>query len=227
MYLEAYPFDKQKCVFNIRLSAFTRDYVSFDSTGGKNIRYEGTTNLREYAVSYINMQPYNFNNYNGRKITIFLDNMSGFYISTTYVPSFLMVAICYLTFYFDMDDFNDRIMVSLTALLVLATLFTQLTDTTPKTPYLKLLDIWFVSTIFICFSIVTILVIINYIKLWEDYNQVINISRIGMLQKKSWFGSKTRISVKINTLARLILPIIEAIFFVIYVLMSVNMLEVD
>lgn len=56
---------------------------------------------------------------------IVLTNQYGYFITGAYVPTMLLVVISYLTFYFDLHDFTDRIMVSLTSLLVLAALFSQ------------------------------------------------------------------------------------------------------
>lgn len=49
----------------------------------------------------------------------------GFYLLTLYIPTTLLMVIAYATFFFSIDDFNSRIVVALTALLVLASLFTQ------------------------------------------------------------------------------------------------------
>ncbi|KAK3883802.1 hypothetical protein Pcinc_011895 [Petrolisthes cinctipes] len=64
-----------------------------------------------------------------------------------YVPTTLLLIITYLTFYFALDDFTDRIMVSLTALMVV--------------------DIWFLFCIIIKFVIVLWLVVINYVRQME------------------------------------------------------------
>ncbi|KAK3854960.1 hypothetical protein Pcinc_038605 [Petrolisthes cinctipes] len=160
MDLQDYPFDSQLCTFNMRLQAFTRDLVAI-MTPGTNVEYLGTRNLREYELRSVEMVQQDWKKHSGQEIRFRLENLSGFYISSTYVPTFLMVIICYCTLFFEIEDFQDRIMVSLTALLVLATLFTQITETTPTTSYLKLLDAWFVACILVNFSIVILLVIIN------------------------------------------------------------------
>ncbi|KAL7646772.1 UNVERIFIED_CONTAM: hypothetical protein RMT77_002027 [Armadillidium vulgare] len=72
----------------------------------------------------------------------------------SFVPTLLICIIAYSTLIFPIKDFSDRVMLSLTALLVLAALFTQSSNTSVITPYFKLLDIWFVVSIFYCFMIV-------------------------------------------------------------------------
>ncbi|KAK3870049.1 hypothetical protein Pcinc_024681 [Petrolisthes cinctipes] len=84
-----------------------------------------------------------------------------------YVPTTLLLIITYLTFYFALDEFTDRIMVSLTALMVMAALFLQTNQSMPRTAYLKVVDIWFLFCIIIKFVIVLWLVVINYVRQME------------------------------------------------------------
>lgn len=62
-----------------------------------------------------------------------------------------------------MDDFTNRIMISLTAQLVLAALFTSTTQSSVKTPYLKLIDVWYAAVITFCFVIVISQTVINVV----------------------------------------------------------------
>ena len=71
-----------------------------------------------------------------------------------FVPTTLINLIGFATFFYKWFDFQNRIMVSLTSLLVLSTLFSQVSSNLPKTSYLKLVDIWFIISIFYCFSII-------------------------------------------------------------------------
>lgn len=64
-------------------------------------------------------------NKSAQYMEIVLTNQYGYFITGAYVPTMLLVVISYLTFFFDLHDFTDRIMVSLTSLLVLASLFSQ------------------------------------------------------------------------------------------------------
>ncbi|XP_042237656.1 uncharacterized protein LOC121876535 [Homarus americanus] len=215
MNLVSYPFDSQLCSFIIRLQYFTKDLVAFKGSDIL-VEYRGAKNLREYEMRHVEMVQSDWNSHSGQEIRFRLENLSGFYVSSTYVPTFLMVLICYSTFYFELDDFNDRIMVSLTALLVLATLFTQITETTPKTSYLKLLDTWFVACILINFSIVILLVIINYQKMRESSNLVMPFSK-----KKVMYPPPER-SRKTNLFSQIVVPIILLILVIAYVGVSVN-----
>ncbi|KAF2363426.1 Low-density lipoprotein (LDL) receptor class A repeat [Trinorchestia longiramus] len=220
MNLVAYPFDTQSCTFLIRLVDVPNDFVKLEHAG-EGVTYSGPPNLREYAVRKVDMFSDDRGNFSGKGIRLVLENLSGFYVSTTYIPTFLMVAICYSTFYYNLDDFNDRIMVSLTALLVLATLFTQITATTPKTAYLKLLDVWFVSTILVNFFIVLVLVTINFFKIREgfaDFNMDTPVFSITKHPVHHPPEEKTpRMSLKINYYSQVSIPVIVAFFTIMYV----------
>ena len=50
-----------------------------------------------------------------------------FYLLTLYIPTVLLILIAYATFFFNPDDFNSRVVVAVTSLLVLTSLLTQVT----------------------------------------------------------------------------------------------------
>ena len=47
-----------------------------------------------------------------------------FHVTNTFTQTFLLIAVGYLTFFFDITNFTDKIMVSLTTMLVIATIVT-------------------------------------------------------------------------------------------------------
>nr|XP_045616220.1 glycine receptor subunit alphaZ1-like [Procambarus clarkii] len=91
-------------------------------------------------------------------------NQRGYYIGNAFLPSLLLSIVCYLSFYFAIDDFQDRVMVSLTSLLVLTSLLTQTNQSIPKTAYLKLIDIWYIVLICLDFLIIVVLVFIESLR---------------------------------------------------------------
>lgn len=111
-----------------------------------------------------------------------LEGLYGFHILNSFIPSALMVLISYATLFFPMHDFNERVMTSLTSLLVLTALFTQTSNTSARTSYFKLLDIWFVAMIAFSFLIVMCNIILHCI--WTDlenkrYHLLKNIENFG------------------------------------------------
>ncbi|KAK7072231.1 hypothetical protein SK128_020363 [Halocaridina rubra] len=213
MRFAAYPFDVQLCLFNIRMQYFTKDLVIFN-TSSFDVEYTGARTLREYEVVSITLSQDDANGYSRLTVVIRFDSLWGFHIISTYLPTFLMVVIAYSTLYFDLKDFNDRIMVSLTALLVLATLFTQISVTTPRTSYLKLLDVWFVGSIFFNFAIVILLVVINYFLMNE--NQDLPADTL----KKKFHQSLPLRSSKLNRMSQVFIPVILLTLVVAYTIVT-------
>merc|ERR1711915_24853 len=87
-----------------------------DKHGG--VEFVGNKKLREYSLDEVRMVPFEKYNYTGLAIQMRFYNLFTFYVSNTYLPTFILLIIGYLTFLFPLDDFNDRIMVALTSLLV-------------------------------------------------------------------------------------------------------------
>ncbi|ROT81978.1 hypothetical protein C7M84_024864 [Penaeus vannamei] len=88
-------------------------------------------------------------------------------ILTIFIPTTVINIISYATFFFKWYDFQNRIMVSLTSLLVLMTLFSQVADTLPRTSYFKLVDIWFFFSIIYTFLVIMQHTVVEYFHLYE------------------------------------------------------------
>ncbi|XP_069940830.1 uncharacterized protein [Cherax quadricarinatus] len=168
--LHVYPFDSQICSLTFSLPDQSAGNLLLVQEG---VAFTGKRMLLEYQL--LNETLVSWNNLStSMQLRLQFRNQYGYYIGNSVIPSLLMVSICYLTFFFAMEDFTDRIMVSLTSLLVLASLFTQTSQSIPKTAYLKLIDIWHVSLIITDFLIVVTLVVIEnqrlVDKLQSDFN---------------------------------------------------------
>lgn len=70
---------------------------------------------------------------------------------TVYIPTLLLVCISYTTNFYKAFFFEAVVAVNLTCMLVLATMFVSVSDSLPKTSYIKMVDIWLVTTLCIPF----------------------------------------------------------------------------
>ncbi|XP_068230942.1 uncharacterized protein [Palaemon carinicauda] len=223
--LQRYPFDKQMCSLTFRLIDVSSDFVSLIQDG-IGVDFLGQRRLLEYEITMVNMTF--INSSKGQKVAMELRNLYGYYISNTYIPTTLLVIICYLTLFFDLSDFTDRIMVSLTSLLVLSSLFTQTSQSIPKTAYLKLIDLWFVTVIIFVFIIVLILVIIENLRLRNESPRKVFVTvgpemkGNGRLSERNSpnFSSKSlgleMSPIFFNFLAQIVMPVFIGIFIVVY-----------
>ncbi|XP_037792353.1 acetylcholine-gated chloride channel subunit acc-1-like [Penaeus monodon] len=162
--LQMYPFDTQQCILTYNISNM-RDNYEFVKGG---VDFTGERRLLEYMLVKEQMISQVKKGPGAVQVFFKFKNQYGYYIGNAVVPSLFMVVICYVTLFFDLHDFQDRIMVSLTSLLVLAALFSQTSQSIPKTAYLKHIDVWYIVLITIDFLIIIILVIIENLRMMES-----------------------------------------------------------
>ena len=80
-----------------------------------------------------------------------------------YLQTILLNITAFLTLFFDVTNFSDRIMVALTVMLVVATIMSTIQANLPPTAYYKLIDIWLLFTL----NIIIILMIGHTILAWR------------------------------------------------------------
>ncbi|KAG7155949.1 Glutamate-gated chloride channel-like 8 [Homarus americanus] len=110
------------------------------------------------------------------KVELELSNQYRYYLANVFLPSFMLSLVCCLTFCFDLDDFTDRIMVTLTSMLVLAGFFAQTSQSNPKTSYLKLIDVWYLVLICEVFGIIVALVYVENLRLGPQNHRTTKIA---------------------------------------------------
>ena len=72
----------------------------------------------------------------------------------TFIPTILLWLLSYSTFFIKLEDFNDRFMGTVTALLVMTSLLGSINMTLPRTSYFKYIDLWFLWYLANIFSMI-------------------------------------------------------------------------
>ena len=62
---------------------------------------------------------------------------------STFLPTVLLWCLAYFTLFIDIENFSDRFIGTVTALLVLVALLSSVNGDLPKTSYFKFIDMWF------------------------------------------------------------------------------------
>ena len=205
--LRKYPFGLQRCILKVWITD-----VIWSGSSGKQIKL----NLRELtelgnAIEKFGTQEVNFRGTSRTLGEYYLvnstvkvgDNMSssiiieftlrsliGFHLLNSFTPSFLIYVICFATLFFPVNHFNERVMVSLTSLLVLAALFTQASNASVRTSYFKYLDIWYVALTIFCFLVVMVNIILYKLWIKAENRLVLPQANYQSLQRK--LSSKTK-----------------------------------
>lgn len=143
-----YPFDIQRCSFQLRLSTAYDDHVRLSSTN-RTVLYSGSRRLVMYTVHNIMIRTCDSGEY--LVVEFELHRRQGMILLSTFLPSMMLLLVSWATLFVKLDALNVRAVMSLTTLLVLYTLATNTSRLLPATATVKLVDIWFLFIIIILF----------------------------------------------------------------------------
>jgi len=153
--LRLFPFDEQSCPMEFKMrNAIKAQVVIIPG----NIVYKGSKDVVEFLVMNSTVIDVDGKR-DTKKVIVHFVRQSGSYITSCFIPTAMLGLLAYSTFFIHIDDFNDRFMGSLTALLVLASMMPVFTGDLPKASYTKLIDMWLLffiisTTINICIHII-------------------------------------------------------------------------
>ncbi|XP_042876519.1 uncharacterized protein LOC122256115 [Penaeus japonicus] len=226
--LQMYPFDSQKCSLTYNLTNM-QNMFQFVKGG---VFFTGERRLLEYK--FVKEEMFIIGNARSVKVVLQFRNQYGYYVGNAFVPSMFMVFICYLTLLFDLADFQDRIMVSLTSLLVLASLFSQTSQSIPKTAYLKHIDVWYIVLITIDFFIIVILVVIENLRLYSESDDRVFTVTAASAKKMAEVGRVRKamldyrvLSLRLNRACVLVFPVVSALFVLAFFMIGLVQYYVD
>ena len=160
--MRKFPFEKQSCKFIMKIKTPNNTTVSFreDNAG---IIYLGPTVLNEYKVEDWKTATNLSHSMTEFIFSISIGRLYLIQLITTFFETFLLWMLAYLTLYFDIENFSDRVMASITSLVVMAALLASLKEHLPQTSYFKFIDLWFMWHIINIFLIFAYHVILNSI----------------------------------------------------------------
>ena len=144
--LRNFPFDSQTCRFRMKMEYDTFSVVSFKKDDPA-IKYGGPDNVREFKIDEVLAETNLDGRYTYFNFTIKMDRMYTDQVIGSFFPTILLWFLAYFTIFIRIDDFNERIMVSVTILL------TSIKDRIPSTSYFKYIDLWFLWYTAFIFSI--------------------------------------------------------------------------
>ncbi|XP_064096252.1 uncharacterized protein LOC135208050 [Macrobrachium nipponense] len=227
--LHRYPFGSYLCNISMYILSGRESmaFKSFNDEGVNTLSYKGSPDLLEFRLEKITYETlhdlYGSVDYTNLLVTFHLRSLYDYHVLNSFGPSSLIFLISVSTFFFPIDDFNERIMVSLTALLVLAALFTQASSSSVKTPYYKLLDVWYAALIALCFVAVIMITCINSIKTKKSPDVTIKVRPVGRLwcsATATYPGSPRNKAVICNFVSKIVLISLFIMLVIVYVLFA-------
>ena len=235
-HLVTFPFDQQNCDLIMKMNIEKESNISMVRDSPATI-YEASTTLNQFEITGISA-----NTIDNDKETKFVvnvglrrDHMNQ--MINTFFPTFMLWMLAYATLFIKLEDFGDRIMVTITALLVLAALLGSISDALPTTSYFKFIDLWFLWYLINIFLITVYHIMLDMVKdndtlvhqqshnCEKTTNQIIPIA-VGNTQTKKGEKCVTkRMNLNkqtINRIAIVIFPVCTTGFNLIYFALSTS-----
>jgi hypothetical protein len=137
-----FPFDRHLCHFKMKLERGKNILYNFIKDD-LAVLYQGPLTWNQFKINEIQS-----NVDNGLESTnfIFSIEFSRLYMNqilNTFLPILLLWSLGYSTLLIETENFSDRFMGTVTALLVLVSLLSSVNEDLPETSYFKLIDLWF------------------------------------------------------------------------------------
>ncbi|XP_030380971.1 glycine receptor subunit alpha-4 [Scaptodrosophila lebanonensis] len=166
--LKKFPFDEQYCATQLESWMYNTSEMVLHWEQKRPITYDPALHLTEFLVqhSWSNETTINADlsdlrhgafagNYSSLSFTVHLTRVVGFYLMDYFLPSMLIVAISWVSFWLQADQAPPRITLGTSTMLTFITLASAQGKTLPKVSYIKVSEVWFLGcTIFIFGSLV-------------------------------------------------------------------------
>lgn len=82
----------------------------------------GTRSLVEFDIQLERLEIFSVDNISEAEVKFVFRRRMEFHVTNTFLQTFILIGIGFMSLYFDVDNFSDRIMVTLTTMLVIATI---------------------------------------------------------------------------------------------------------
>lgn len=165
MELRKFPFDVQTCQTSLECWMYNTSQVELHWEELTPVTMSTDKILTEYSLTrvfynetviqsdYVNLRHGSFaGNYSSISFSFTLERESGFYVLEYYLPSMMIVAISWVSFWLQADQTAPRAMLGATSMLSFITLSSAQNKILPKVSYIKVSEIWSMGCTFFIFG---------------------------------------------------------------------------
>lgn len=107
-------------------------------------------------------------NYSSLSFSVHLAREMGFYLMDYFLPSMMIVAISWVSFWLQADQAPPRIMLGTSTMLTFITLASAQGKTLPKVSYIKVSEVWFLGCTGFIFGSLVEFAFVNTIWRWKN-----------------------------------------------------------
>ncbi|XP_076323283.1 glycine receptor subunit alpha-2-like [Tachypleus tridentatus] len=172
-----YPLDTQRCHVIVGPYAQTTDQVRVRWQEKNALLIEEMVELNEFdLVDYscgqflrvIDTGAFSFLN-----VSFVLERQYGYHLIQTYLPTFLIVMISWVSFWLNVDAVPARVTLGVTTLLTLTTVASGVRTQLPPVSYIKAIDIWIGSCSVMVFGALLEFTLVNYLSRSEKTSEIL------------------------------------------------------
>jgi len=166
MQLARYPMDEQICTMEIASFSKTSQELLFKWSSSP-LELSPLLEMPQFYVKDIQTEKCDRSAIEGEysclEARIYLQRRVGFHLVQTYLPTFLLVSVSWLSFWLGKEQGTTRVLLSVAALLALSGISTGLGADSPKVSYIRAIDVWMgTCTVFIFAALAEFAVVNNY-----------------------------------------------------------------
>lgn len=112
-------------------------------------------------------------------VTFTLERQNGYHLIQTYLPTFLIVMISWVSFWLNVDATPARVTLGVTTLLTMTTVASGVRTQLPPVSYIKAIDVWIGACSVMVFGALLEFTLVNYLSRSkmrpEEFRKSINI----------------------------------------------------
>nr|KAG5693731.1 hypothetical protein BaRGS_002114 [Batillaria attramentaria] len=157
MDLQDYPIDRQLCSLFIQSFAFSTRNLVFRWALDNAIRTNPKTPLPHFNLIRSEVDACDGNTTEGNftclQVDFHLERYLGFYLLHMYMPTSLVVAVSWLSFWLHPHHVAARTSLGILTVLTITTQATAAASSLPKVSYVKAIDIWMAACLFFVFDL--------------------------------------------------------------------------
>jgi len=184
---------------------------------GSGVEYVGPKIVKEFEIGQVTANTSFDETSTTFSFTIAMERLCINQMITAVFPTLMMWFLAYFTLFIKVDDFNERIMVAVTALLVLASLLSAINSSLPTTAYFKFIDLWFLWYTTNIFAISVFHIMLHMDENVKNGNSLSSNAKVRTLKRRN--GGKMNAHHKkkmMNGWAKLIFALLMLLFNLVY-----------
>nr|XP_045591180.1 glycine receptor subunit alpha-3-like [Procambarus clarkii] len=173
MVFHDYPMDIQKCFMIMRSFMYSPNEVKFNWRKFSPVMLNKELKLLQFSLkkplnNYVRNVSFDELGHGERDVRQLVLELEfsreiGHHLVQTFVPSFLVVALSWFSFWMDLDAIPGRVTLVVTSLLTLTTLFTGIKEGLPPVAYVKAIDVWMAGCMVFIFSALGEFIIVKWL----------------------------------------------------------------